>query len=94
MDSRNFITSLQVIGTKIQAFQAVIVDFQITVSSIRPALTPYLAVLLLVLVYSVLLVSTPIPRQGPEAFTIFNLPLIITIYWFLSLPAWSPGYRS
>ena len=79
MDGGDFIKPLPLIGTKVEAFWAVI-GFQIAVGGSRPALPPHLAVLLVVPVYSVLLVAFPVPGREPDTLAVLvkviNLPAL------------------
>ena len=79
VDGGDFIKPLPLIGTKVKAFRAVI-GFQIAIGDSRPALPPYLGVLLVVPVYGVLLVAFPVPGWEPDTLVILvkviNLPAL------------------
>ena len=79
VDGGDFIKPLPLIGTKVKAFRAVI-GFQIAIGDSRPALPPYLGVLLVVPVYGVLLVAFPVPGWEPDTLAILvkviNLPAL------------------
>ena len=69
VDGGDFIKPLPFIGTKVKAFRAVI-GFQIAVGGSRPALPPYLPVLLVVPVHGVLLVAFPVPGRKPDTLAV------------------------
>ena len=79
VDGGDFIKPLPFIGTKVKAFRAVI-GFQIAVGDSRPALPPYLSVLLVIPVHGVLLVAFPVAGREPDTLAVLvkviNLPAL------------------